>query len=88
MRVPDWRTGGRGGTLDYAFIPRRKYGRASDRRVFARGSIHDSRSERPRGRRLSRLPPTFGRRMVAASDRRGSATRIRADLVTAREPCD
>ena len=37
---------------------------------------------------LSRLPSTFGRRMVTASDRRGSATRIRADLVTAWEPRD
>ena len=32
MRVPDWRAGGRGGALDDAFIPRRKYGRASYRR--------------------------------------------------------
>ena len=29
---------------------------------------------------VSRLPPKSGRRMVAASDRRGRATRIRADL--------
>ena len=64
------------------------YGRTSDRRVLARGSVHDPRSERPRGRRLSRLPPASGHRLVAASDRRGSATRIRADLVTAREPLD
>ena len=36
----------------------------------------------------SRLPPTSGHRLVAASDGRGSATRIRADLVAAREPHD
>ena len=35
------------------------------------------RSERPRSRRLSRLPRTSGRRVVAASDRRGRATGIR-----------
>ena len=38
--------------------------------------------------RLSRLPPAFGRRLVGPSDRSGSATRIRADLVTAGEPYD
>ena len=48
----------------------------------------DSRSERPRRRRRPRLPAPFGRRVVAASDRRGSATRIRADLVAAWEPHD
>ena len=41
---------------------------------------------RPRGRRRSRLPPASRHRVVAASDGRGSAPRIRADLVTARRP--
>ena len=88
MRVPDRRAGGSGGALGGAFNPRRKTRRTSHRRVPARGSVHDPRSERPRGRRLSRLPPASRHRLVAASDRRGSATRIRADLVTAREPHD
>ena len=52
------------------------------------GSVHDPRSEQPRHRRRSRLPPASGHRLVAASDGRGSATRIRADLVAAREPHD
>src|SRR6266481_8298239 len=88
MRIPDWPVGGCGGALDYAFIPRRELGRTSDRRMLARGCVHDPRSERPRGRRLSRLPAASGRRMVAASDKGGRATRIRADLVTAWEPRD
>jgi predicted ATPase len=37
------------------------------------------------GCRLSRLPPTSGRRMVAASDRRRRAQRIQADLVADRK---
>ena len=74
--------------LTDAFIPRRKHSRTCDRRMLARGSLHDPRSKRPRGRRLSRIPPTSRRRMGAASNRRGSAMRIRADLVTAREPRD
>ena len=45
MRVPDRRAGGRGGALGCAFGSRRRYGRTSDRRVLARGSVHDSRSE-------------------------------------------
>src|ERR1700751_5541303 len=88
VRVPDRRAGGGGGALDRTFIPRHKYGRASYRRVFACGSIHDPRSERPRGWRRSRIPPASGNPMVTASDTRGSATRIRADLVTAGEPRD
>ena len=88
MRVSDRRVGGRGGALDDAFVPRRDDRRTSDRRVLAHGCVHDSRSERPRGRRRSRLPPACGHRLVAASDRRGSAARIRAHLVTARQPRD
>ena len=68
--------------------PRRKYGGTSYGRVLARGSVHDPRSEQPRHCRRSRLPPASGHRLVAASDGRGSATRIRADLVAAREPHD
>ncbi len=49
MRVPDWRAGGGGGALDDAFIPRRKYGRASYRRVLTHRFVHDSRSDRSRG---------------------------------------
>ena len=60
----------------------------ADRHLLARGSVHDPRSERPRGRGRSRLPPASGHRLVAASDRRGSAAGIRADLVAAREPLD
>src|SRR5262249_6206209 len=81
MRVPDGPVGGRGGALGWAFSPGRKHGRISDGRLLAGGCVHDPRSERPRGGRLSRLPPAFGRRMVGASDRRGSGTGIRADLV-------
>ena len=51
----------------------------------ARGSVHDPRSEPPRGRRRSRLPPASRHRMVAASDGRGSATRIPAHLVARSE---
>ena len=36
MRVPDWRTGDRGGALDHAFIPRCQCYRSSDRRLPAR----------------------------------------------------
>ena len=55
-------------------------------RVLGRGSVHDPRSEQPRHRRRSRLPPASWHRLVAASNRRRSAARIRPDLVTAREP--
>src|SRR5262249_5195407 len=88
MRVPDWPVGSRGGALGWAFSPGRKHDRISDGRVHAGGCVHDPRSERPRGGRLSRLPPAFGRRMVGASDRRGSGTGIRADLVASGEPRD
>ena len=71
-----------GGAVD----PRRKYGGTSHGRVSARGSVHDPRSEQPRHCRRSRLPPASGHRLVAASDGRGSATRIRANLVAARQP--
>ena len=74
--------------VECAFHPRRKYGGTSHGRVLAHRSVHDARSEQPRHCRRSRLPPASGHRMVAASDRRGSATRIRADLVAAREPDD
>ena len=43
-------------------------GRTSHRRVPARGSVHDPRSERPRDRRRSRLSPASGHRLVAAPD--------------------
>ena len=58
------------------------------RRVLARRSVHDPRSERSRRRGRSRLPPASGHRLVAAPDRRGGAARIRADLVATREPHD
>ena len=45
-------------------------------------AVYDPRSKRPGGRRLSRLPPAFGRRLVGPSGRSGSASRIRGDLVT------
>ena len=61
-------------------------GRARDRLVLTHGCARDSWSERPRDRRRSRLPPTGRHRLVAASDRRGRATRIRADLGPARGP--
>ena len=69
-----------------AVKPRREHGRTSHGRVLARRSLHDPRSEQPRDCCRSRLPPASGYRMVAASDGRGSATRIRADLVAARGP--
>src|SRR5882757_1684712 len=68
--------------------PRRKYGGPSDRRVLVRRPVHDPRSERTRHCRRSRLPPAFGHPLVAASDGRGSAARIRSDLVGIREPAD
>ena len=58
------------------------------RHVLARRSLHDPGSGRPRDRRLSRLSPPSGHRMVAASDRRGGSARIRADLVPTRRPRD
>ena len=88
MRVPHRRAGGSGAAPGGAVKPRRKYGGTSHGRVLARRSVHDSRSEQPRHCRRSRLPPASGHRLVAASDGRGSATRIRADLVAARGPHD
>ena len=88
MRVPHRRAGGGGAAPGGAVNPRRKYGGTSHGRVLARGPVHDPRSEQPRHCRRSRLPPASGHRLVAASDGRGSATRIRADLVAARKPHD
>ena len=88
MRVPHRRAGGGGAAPGGAVKPRRKYGGTSYRRVLARRSVHRPRSERPRHCRRARLPPASGHRLVAASDARGSTTRIRADLVAAREPHD
>jgi serine/threonine protein kinase len=88
MRVSHWCAGGSRAALGGAVSPRRKYGGTSHGRVLARGSVHDPRSEQPRHCRRSRLPPASGHRLVAASDGRGSATRIRADLVATREPHD
>ena len=89
MRVPHGRTGGSGRALGGAFTARRRHRRTSDCRGPAHRCVHDTRSGRPRHRRRSRLPKAASRhRLVAASDRRGGATRIRADLVAAREPDD
>ena len=52
-------------------------------------SVHDARSERTGHCGRSRLPKAASRhRLVAASDRRGGATRIRADLAAAWESHD
>ena len=88
MRIPYRHTGGSGAAPGGAVSPRREYAGTSHGRVLARGSVYDPRSQQPRHCRRSRLPPASGPRLVAASDRRGSATRIRADLVAAREPLD
>ena len=47
-----------------------------------------ARSERSRGRGVSRLPATSGYRVVASSDTRGSPTRIRANLGATRTTRD
>ena len=88
MRVPHWRAGRGGAAPGGTVRPRRKYGGTSYGRVLARRSVHRSRSEQPGHCRGARLPPASGYRLVAASDGRGSTTRIRADLVAAREPHD
>jgi hypothetical protein len=79
---------GGGAALECALDPRREYVGTSHRRLLAGGPVHEPRSEQPCHCRRARLPPTSGDRLVAASDRRGSKARIRADLVTAREPHD
>ena len=88
MRVPDGRVDGRGAAPGGAFSPRQRCDRKSDRRVLARRSVRDPRSERPRGRGRSRIPPASGHRVVAASDGRGSTPRIPAHLVNPRRPLD
>ena len=88
MRVPDGRVDGRGAGLGGAVSARQRCDRTSDRRVLAHGSVRDPRSERPRGRGRSRIPPASGHRVVAASDGRGSAPRIPADMVNPRRPLD
>src|SRR3984893_6743969 len=88
MRVPHWRAGGGGAPPGGLVKPRHKYRGTSYGRVLARRSVHGSRSEQPRHCRGARLPPASGYRLVAASDGRGSTTRIRADLVAARGPHD
>ena len=88
MRVPHRCAGGSGAAPSGAVGPRRNHGRTSQRRLPARGSIHGARPGQPRDRGRSRLPPASGHRVVAASNRRRSATRIRADLVAARRPRD
>ncbi len=88
MRIPHRRTDGSGAAPGGAIVPRRQYGGTSHGRVLAHGSVHDPRSEQPRRRRRSRLPPASWHRLVAASDGRRSAARIRSDLVAARQPDD
>ena len=88
MRVPHRRAGGGGAAPGGAVNPRRRYGGTGHGRVLARGPLHDPRSERPRHCRRSRLPPASGHRLVAASDGRGSAMRIPADRVAARQSHD
>ena len=88
MRVPDRCVAASGAAIEGAFDPRRKYGGSSHRRVPARGPVHGPRPEQSCHCRRSRLSPASGDRLVAASDERGGAARIRADLVTTREPHD
>ena len=74
MRVPDRRAGASGGAhLACAFDSRCDNGRASDRRLPARGSVHDARSERPCGRPSVSTTSASGHRLVPASDGRRSA---------------
>ena len=86
MRSANRRDGRRGAPLDEAVNPRRHDRRTGDRRLCAHGCVHVSRSERPRRGRWSRLFAPCGHRLVAASDRRGCTTRIRAHLGPARWP--
>ncbi len=70
MRILDRPDIGRRGAIGCAVKSRHDYGRTSHRRVLAHGCLHDPRSERPRGRGLSRLPPACRYRVVRPSDRR------------------
>ena len=54
----------------------------------ARGSLRDARPERPCGRRLPRVPPTGGARVVAVSEGCGGTAGVRATLEAARRPPD
>src|SRR2546426_9145814 len=85
MRVPHGRVGGRGAALDYPCIPCRGHGRAGKGRMPAHGSVLGARTERQRGRRLPRLPPAPGPRMLSSSHGGGSTTRIRPDLLSGRK---
>ena len=75
VRVPDRRYWRRRGASDHAFDRARQSARqiSPPSPACAIDSVHDARSERPRGRSLPRILPTSRHRMVGASDRGGSS---------------
>ena len=82
MRVPDRRAGGSGGAPGDAVQPRRDYSSTWPPSPCLRVDLYTTldRSDRAIAVGLDYLRHR-GHRLVAASDRRGGAARIRADLV-------
>ena len=78
MRIFDRPVIGRRGAIGGAVRTRHDDDRTGLRRVPAHRCLPHPRSEQPRGRCLSRLPPTCRYRVVPPPDRGGGATRIRA----------
>ena len=84
MRVLDGRIGGRRGALDDAVVPRRRRPIEQATVACLRIDLYTmTRSERPRGRRRSRVSPTVS----ASNGRRIRQKRMRGANMSASGPC-